>query len=473
MNEAGLPAPPFRTYDWQPIRIACVGDSITEGAGVGNPASESYPAQLQSFLGDGYFVKNFGRSGCCVTESTMKGSWHRAYTFNPEHEQAQLFQPDVVVCNLGINDIMAWDAKKKEFQDDYVDLIRGFQKLNSQPKVMIWSPLAPLFPGQKFHKDKNEIEIHKAIQKVARKAKVKTVDLHEPLLEHSAWFPDHIHPNAQGAKAIAKIVYKALQKEKFIRPTPLLTKVFVLTGQSNSLGTTADTSTADNSPGEHPADAHVRFFWNNRSTRAGDGLATSIGNSDGVIQDLVVQQGEGKNKTFWGPEFGFARALYDSGERNFLVVKASRGGGGNSFWFKKARDHHMYDHVVETVEQAVQQLGPHEEFELTAVFYVQGESDNNQEAGMSGERVQTLFKNLKKDLPNAKNMRFIIGGIGAAGARRDLVRANHEDAAKKTKGMDYFSNTDLASALYDKLHFNKVAKLLIGERFFKAYLAGL
>jgi len=45
----------------EPIKIACVGDSITQGAGA--KSGQSYPAQLQALLGDGYKVGNFGVSG--------------------------------------------------------------------------------------------------------------------------------------------------------------------------------------------------------------------------------------------------------------------------------------------------------------------------------------------------------------------------------------------------------------------------
>ena len=46
-----------------PIKIACVGNSITYGAGMVNREKNAYPAQLQSMLGDGYEVRNFGVNG--------------------------------------------------------------------------------------------------------------------------------------------------------------------------------------------------------------------------------------------------------------------------------------------------------------------------------------------------------------------------------------------------------------------------
>ncbi|MGL4908313.1 MAG: sialate O-acetylesterase, partial [Bacteroidales bacterium] len=45
------------------IRVACVGNSITEGFKLQNPTTESYPAQLQRMLGSKYMVKNFGKAG--------------------------------------------------------------------------------------------------------------------------------------------------------------------------------------------------------------------------------------------------------------------------------------------------------------------------------------------------------------------------------------------------------------------------
>ena len=45
------------------LKVACVGDSITEGSGLKNKALESYPAQLGEILGEGFEAGNFGHSG--------------------------------------------------------------------------------------------------------------------------------------------------------------------------------------------------------------------------------------------------------------------------------------------------------------------------------------------------------------------------------------------------------------------------
>ena len=51
------------------IVVACVGDSITFGAGTKKPATDSYPAQLAGLLGEKFDVKNFGVSGSTLLKN--------------------------------------------------------------------------------------------------------------------------------------------------------------------------------------------------------------------------------------------------------------------------------------------------------------------------------------------------------------------------------------------------------------------
>lgn len=52
------------------IKVACVGNSITYGAGISNREKNSYPAQLQYYLGDDYEVRNFGSNGATARSRT-------------------------------------------------------------------------------------------------------------------------------------------------------------------------------------------------------------------------------------------------------------------------------------------------------------------------------------------------------------------------------------------------------------------
>ncbi len=104
-NSVGLAAAPFRTDRWSAVnralRVACIGDSITFGCGVGD-TNLSYPAKLQALLGAGYDVRNFGKSDATVTRGSFN-DWARGLARQAEYTTALAFQSDVVVCNLGIN----------------------------------------------------------------------------------------------------------------------------------------------------------------------------------------------------------------------------------------------------------------------------------------------------------------------------------------------------------------------------------
>ncbi|MFA7174095.1 MAG: sialate O-acetylesterase [Kiritimatiellia bacterium] len=243
--------------------------------------------------------------------------------------------------------------------------------------------------------------------------------------------------------------------------------IFVLTGQSNSLGTTADPGEKDISPGEDPLDITIPFFWRNRSTRAGDGPSVLYGDSGGRICGLRAQQGEGANPLFWGPEIGFGRRLAAAGVTNIMIIKASRGGGGNSHWLKHGE---MYGHVLETVRQAISALPQDVAFDIAALLYIQGESDSAAEAQVSGERLRLLAQNLRKDLPHAEHMKVLAGGIAAAGAKCDIVRQQQSGLAASDSTFRYIDTLDLRPQLYDRLHFNKSAKLQVGRRMADAWL---
>ena len=54
----------------EPVRVACVGDSITYGHGIKDRLHDAYPGVLSSMLGEKYDVRNFGVSGT----TTMMGT---------------------------------------------------------------------------------------------------------------------------------------------------------------------------------------------------------------------------------------------------------------------------------------------------------------------------------------------------------------------------------------------------------------
>ena len=101
------------------IRVACVGNSITDGHGIDMATQYGYPALLQKKLGNGYWVKNFGVSG-----RTMLNKGDLPYMNELAWEDAQAFKPDVVIIKLGTNDSKPQNWQYgSEFRQDLEQMI--------------------------------------------------------------------------------------------------------------------------------------------------------------------------------------------------------------------------------------------------------------------------------------------------------------------------------------------------------------
>lgn len=184
------------------IKVACVGDSITFGAGIQDRDKNSYPAQLGNLLGAGWDVKNFGVNG-----HTLLSNGNAPYINSGQYKAALAFQPDVVIIKLGTNDSKPDNWKLKEaFVGDYLQLIDQFRQLDSQPVIWICKPV-PVFPEQWGISDQVvREEVNLRVELVARKAGVPVIDLHTPFRRDAALFPDKVHPNAAGAEKMASII---------------------------------------------------------------------------------------------------------------------------------------------------------------------------------------------------------------------------------------------------------------------------
>lgn len=188
-----------------PIKVACIGDSITEGAGT--VAGMAYPRQLQDLLGDGYAVRNFGVSGRTLLRKGDYPYWNEA-----AYQNALRYQPDVVVIMLGTNDSKPWNwnAHGGEFDKDYRDLVASFQNLPTKPKIYLCRPCPVPDPGNYGINEKNvDLEIP-LIDQIAKDDGAQIVDMHAALLPNPAWLPDRVHPNTEGAGVMAATVYTAL-----------------------------------------------------------------------------------------------------------------------------------------------------------------------------------------------------------------------------------------------------------------------
>ena len=207
-----LPAP-------QPgaVRVACIGDSITEGYGLDLRSVNGYPARMQKFLGDKYWVKNFG-----VSARTLLSTGDYPYMNETAWQDALAFNPDVVVVKLGTNDSKEYNWKgKKAFAKDLEKMVKALQALPSRPKIYLCAPIPAFKPGWTIQEPVIADEIIPTLEKAVKKYGLAgLIDLHTPFEgQEELILPDGIHPNGNGARLIAETVAKAIDPDVVI-PAP-------------------------------------------------------------------------------------------------------------------------------------------------------------------------------------------------------------------------------------------------------------
>lgn len=189
-----------------PVKIACVGNSITQGPGRDNP--DSYPGQLQNLLGDSYSVKNFGVSGRTLLR---KGDF--PYWNEPQFQEVKDFGPDILVIMLGTNDSKPQNwVHKAEFRQDYLDLIAEFKKtMPADGKVYLIIPVPVSKDNFGITASIMNNEQRLMLLDVAHETNSELIDLYSPLMDRSDLFADGVHPNKEGLGIMAKTIARAIK----------------------------------------------------------------------------------------------------------------------------------------------------------------------------------------------------------------------------------------------------------------------
>lgn len=196
-----------------PIKVACVGNSITYGAFIQNRELNCYPAQLQAYLGSGYEVKNFGVSGC-----TLLSQGDLPYVKTDTYRQSLDYQPDIVFIKLGTNDSKPQNRiYLDQFKHDYLELIDSYRVLPSTPRIILLTPLRCFIPGNETICDSViQTGITPVIKEIAYERNLEIINLYN--LFGDQWeeynMPDKLHPSSIGAGVIAAKLYADLAGTK-------------------------------------------------------------------------------------------------------------------------------------------------------------------------------------------------------------------------------------------------------------------
>ena len=188
-----------------PLRVAMVGDSITEGAGASN-SYRNYVSQAAAILGDEFDVLNVGRGGMTLMSTP------EAYTNTEQYQQGLDFNPDIVTIMLGTNDgkDRYWGMYSEtqynaaQFEEEMTELINSYRELPSRPIVFVAT--SPTVYGKQVDTIDNKYvpEIVEVQKKVAADMGCPVIDINTFTQNHSEWFGDGVHPNDAGYAEIAK-----------------------------------------------------------------------------------------------------------------------------------------------------------------------------------------------------------------------------------------------------------------------------
>ncbi|HTE10979.1 MAG TPA: GDSL-type esterase/lipase family protein, partial [Chitinophagaceae bacterium] len=176
-----------------------------------DPAKESYPALLQTRLGNGYEVHNYGVSGC-----TMLRKGNLPYWNTPAYQAALAYNPDIVTIDLGGNDSKGINRiYLDEYKKDCHDMIQSFAVLPSHPRIIL------LLPVVSFVTDSTGIwdpvivnKIIPLLKEVAYEDQRELFNAHALLIDKPALMPDKIHPEAEGTAIIAKSLYEMISAKR-------------------------------------------------------------------------------------------------------------------------------------------------------------------------------------------------------------------------------------------------------------------
>lgn len=202
----GLSACFDKTGSLKPLKIVCLGDSITYGYKLADPAKQSYPAQLARLSRGQWNVLNSGVNG-----ATVLNRGDIPITAQDAYERAIKFQPDIVILMLGTNDTKNRNWQHvDEFVGDYIKLVETFRDLPSSPHVIACTVPPILGDFSNGINTKRAKEINSLLKRAIKVSRVDSLNIYTPMSQNKSFFIDGVHPNVRGAQEIAGLVLEKI-----------------------------------------------------------------------------------------------------------------------------------------------------------------------------------------------------------------------------------------------------------------------
>ena len=195
------------------IHIACVGDSITFGAGVlKTQKTESYPAYLQELLGDGYQTINYGLTG-----RTLLQSGDLQYIREKLYPVTFQTKPDIYIIMLGTNDAKRYFWDEEAYRTEMKAFLQRYISEAGNDHVIVMKPprvfIAEGQTEEMFDIRNRNVQCTLGIlENLAAEQAVHVIDLYQLTENHPGWFTDGVHPTAEGNKRIAEHIFGEMKQ---------------------------------------------------------------------------------------------------------------------------------------------------------------------------------------------------------------------------------------------------------------------
>jgi hypothetical protein len=175
---------PMSFSQLEQIRVACIGNSITQGS------SETWPHAAGVILGSHYNVKNYGVGG---TTLLKKGDF--PYWTYSQFYEAQDFNPHIIFISLGTNDSKPQNwTHGREFYNDYINFVHTFRQNGRKPQIYVCYPPPAWIDNFGITDSIIHDQIIPLIDSVRRVENLLLIDWNQLMDTMASYSDDGIHP---------------------------------------------------------------------------------------------------------------------------------------------------------------------------------------------------------------------------------------------------------------------------------------
>ena len=217
----------IKNEDGSPVKIACIGDSITYGYCIDEIDREvySYPAMLGAKLGDGYEVGNFGKSASYIlpgeSEYNERTDKTLSYRDTQQYQDSIAFAPDVVIIMLGTNDItsMIDEAHVAAIEQELENIIKIYQDLESVERVYVMTSIYAPYNLNTYRASDGPLQ--KLQQRAAQDTGAEYLDIYSLTRDYfdvMLHLSDRLHPDEDSYEAIPAACYSLLTGTEYTSP---------------------------------------------------------------------------------------------------------------------------------------------------------------------------------------------------------------------------------------------------------------